>query len=209
MKCTKSDNFLNIFNCSEKFQKGRPLILSAWPVFCKLFCLITLQASANLPRQKKQKNSSKPCLIHEKNNAKVMLFFHLAFFAFWSQFGEALGSKKGTKPPSGHQNIRKQAFLRCLKHDDCPKWCLGGPPNRFLRPLASIWDGLNSIFSRFGVFFSACFLTFSHEFPISTSSQIIVFRISIFLTSSACPNKAEKLNNQALVMFLVARCIKI
>ena len=94
MKSTKSDNFLNIFNCSEKFQKGRPLILSPWPMFCKLFCLITLQASANLPRQKKQKKSSKPCLIHEKNNAKVMLFFHVAFFAFWSQFGEALGSKK-------------------------------------------------------------------------------------------------------------------
>ena len=82
MKSTKSDNFLDIFNCSEKFQKGRPLILSPWPVFCKLFCLITLQASANLPRQKKQKNSSKPCLIHEKNDAKVMLFFHVAFFAF-------------------------------------------------------------------------------------------------------------------------------
>ena len=33
----------------------------------------------------------------EKNDAKVMWFSHVAFFTFWSQFEEALGSKKGAK----------------------------------------------------------------------------------------------------------------
>ena len=154
MKSTKCDNFLNIFNCSEKFQKGRPLILSPWPVFCKLFCLITLQASANLPRQKITKKLLKTMPDPwTKIMQKSCCFSTSHFSHFGLNLGRLWGPKRKPKSPSGHQNIRKQVFLRCLKHDDCPKWCLGGPPNRFLSPLASIWDGLNSICLRFGIVF--------------------------------------------------------
>ena len=116
LKSTKSDNFLNIFNCSEKFQKGRPLILSPWPMFCKLFCLITLQASANLPRQKNKKNSSKPYRIHEQKQCKSHVVFPHRIFhilvSIWGDFGVEKGSQNhppgtktlGSKPSWGVWN---------------------------------------------------------------------------------------------------------
>ena len=148
-----------------------------------------------------------------KIDVKVMLFFDVTFFRFWSPFGEVLESKMAAKIAvwglSGHQNAGGQALSRLLKHHDCPKWCLGRAQGRFLSPQASILDGLDSIFSRFGIVFEYVSWHFLIIFSISTSSQIIVFRISIFLTSGPGPNNAWTLNNQTLVIFFVASCIEL
>ena len=142
-----------------------------------------------------------------------MLFFDVTFFRFWSPFGKVWESKMATKiavwGPSGHQNAGEQALSRLLKHHDCPKWCLGRVQGRFLSPQASILDGLDSIFSRFGVVSENVSWHFLIIFPISISSQIIVSRISTVLTSGPGPNNAWTLNNKTLVIFFVASCIQL
>ena len=150
--------FQYFFKFSQTFQKRQPLILSPLPVFRKLFCRITFWTWAKFPCENTHKNSTpKSCVNHEKIDVKVMLFFDVTFFRLRSPFEEVLESKMAAKiavwGPSGHQNAGGQALSRLLKHHDCPKWCLGRAQGRFLSPQASILDGLDSIFSRFGVVF--------------------------------------------------------
>ena len=92
-----------------------------------------------------------------------MLFFDVAFFRFWSPFGEVLDSKIAAKSPSGHQNAGGQALLRRLKHHDCPKWCLGEAQNRFFEPMGVDFGWFRLYFFKIWHCFWSCFLTFSHK----------------------------------------------
>ena len=163
MKSTKSDNFLNIFNCSEKFQKDRPLILSPWPVFCKLFCLITLQASANLPRQKKQKKLLKTMPDPWTKWCKSHVVFPRRIFrilvSIWGGFGV---QKKSRNHPLGTKTLGSKPFWGV--------WNTTTVQNDVLESPKSIFEptGVDLEWFELDLFkicrrFWTCFLTFSHN----------------------------------------------
>ena len=127
--------------------------------------------------------------------------------SIWGGFGV---QKRCQNHPPGTKTLGSKPFWGVWNTTTVQNDVLEGPKSIFEHIGVDLgWFKLD--FFKIWLRFWVCFLliTFSHEFPISTSSQIIVFRISIFLTSSACPNKAWKLNNQALVIFLVATCIEV
>ena len=144
----------------SSFQKRRPLILSPWPVFRKLFCQIVFWASTICRRHKNTKKTLQNHAQTMEKTKKKTPRFSMSLFSYFNTNLRVLGLQNwsqnrilGTKMPE------VKPFLSCFNIHVFTKWCSGGPQGRFGSPQESIWEGPGSIFSRF------C-LVFEHVFEI-------------------------------------------
>ena len=120
-----------------------------------------------------------------------MLFFHVAFFIFWSQFEGVWGSKKGAKITFRAPKHEEASLFEVFETPRLSKMVSWKAPKSTFEPMGVDLEWFRPDFSKIWRRFWACFLTFSHEFPISTSSQTIVVHIVIFLTSGPVQTKLE------------------